>query len=282
MILARDDATQFFRLMWGLQFYVKQREKMPPDAKSKEDYGHLPAKDKLPVRTALWNNRQVIDAYLQENPDHLPPEELDIVQGWKKAVVGDFYIHRYLKQHTIFLGESHVYGVLGLYDPLPYMYRDRPLPIMVKTVLLPFKGKIVYDGMCETYAIHFGAGIRGTFQREYMSAKQKGQIITSLDGESVAPKRVSHAPKLSDESQAAAAEIATASKHLRGRDALTRNVFQLLQASASMAQAVALDPNDFDKLWRLLAPIDKALRRTHRALERAEMYQDDNERQQEE
>ena len=276
MILAREDAEQFFRLMWWLQFYVTQREKLLPNVMSKEEYARLPSTDKLAVRVALWKNRQVIDAYVQENPDRLPAEDLDIVQRWTKAVVGEFYIHRYLKQHTIFLGGSHVYAVLGLYDPLPYIYRDRPLPIMVKAVLLPFKGKIVYDGIFETYSIHFGPGIRDSFQREYMAAKQKGQIITSLDGEALAPPRVRLPPRLSEDCKAAADEIATASKRLRGGDALTKNIFQVLQASASMAQAVAQDPSDFDELWRLLEPIGKALRRTQKALDRAEGYQEDS------
>ena len=146
---------------------------------------------------------------------------------------------------------------------------------MVKAVLLPFKGRIVYDGICETYSINFGPGIRTSFQTEYMAAKRKGQIIASLDGESAVPQRVWQPPKLSDDCQAAAVEIATASKRLRGGDALTKNVFQLLQSSASMAQAVAQDPGNLDELWRLLELVGKALRRTNKALEHAEEYQED-------
>ena len=249
---------------------LNEREGLLPDVTSQAEFASLPTKDKLAARSALWGNREYIDAYVRENPDRMPAEDLQIVQRWTAAVVGEFYIHRFLKQHTIFLGESSVYAVVGLYDPLPYIYRERPLPIMVKAVLLPFKGRIVYDGVFETYSIQFGSGIRAELQRFYMAAKRKGQIITSLDNIATTPQIIRQRPRLSEDSKAAAAEIAAASTRLRSGDTLTRNVFQLLQTSASLAQAVAQDPENLAELWRLYEPISKALGRTYRALQRAE------------
>ena len=59
-------------------------------------------------------------------------DELEIVATWKHAVVGKFYVFRYLTKYTIFLSSggspNKAYGVLGLADPLeevigPYLPR---------------------------------------------------------------------------------------------------------------------------------------------------------------
>jgi hypothetical protein len=65
-----------------------------------------------------------------------------------------FTIFRYLNGHTIFLGGgSTVYAVLSLYEPFQDMFQERPTPINVDAVLLPFKGHIIYDGMLKMYPI---------------------------------------------------------------------------------------------------------------------------------
>ena len=60
---------------------------------------------------------------------------------------------------------------------------------MVQAVLLPFKGKIVYDGMLSFYNIYFGKGIRSGLNEAYMAAKQNDRIVTTLEPELVKPAR---------------------------------------------------------------------------------------------
>ena len=69
---------------------------------------------------------------MQENPAELSADELAIVAGWKHAMVGQFYIFRYLSKYTIFLSSggkpNKAYGVLALADPFeelvgPYLPR---------------------------------------------------------------------------------------------------------------------------------------------------------------
>lgn len=51
---------------------------------------------------------------------------------------------------------------------------------MVETVLLPFKGQIVYDGYIGAYNISFGGGIRSGFKDSYDEAKATYGITRSL------------------------------------------------------------------------------------------------------
>src|SRR4030042_2739270 len=147
MKLIREDADLFFKLMWGLQFFVNQQLRILPDVQSVKEYAALSTPGKAKVRDALWQNSKLRNAYLELNPDHLSSLEQEIVCKWQRFIDETFHIFRFLKKNTIFIGkQSQVYAVLGIQDNPADIFDARPLPIMVKAVLLPFKGQIVYDG----------------------------------------------------------------------------------------------------------------------------------------
>lgn len=269
MLLSQDDAALFFRLMWGLQFYVSQQRQLLPNINSFEEYMVLPSAEKFAVRNALWEKPELIDAYVRENPDGLAPEELSIVGKWKGFIQGKFYIFRYLKNHAIFLGESKVYGVLGLYESFDEVFHGWPLPVFVETVLLPFKGKIIYDGLCQRYNIQFGSGIRSDLNEDYLRAKQNGLIITSLEPETHAAKPAQRSRKPGEESGAIVEGIVQMSERLRGGDAIQSAAFGLLRASAKVAQAALHNPDDLEELEQLARKAHNALNRLQTGLERA-------------
>ena len=117
----------------------------------------------------------MIDSYVSENPFDLSSQKLDIVQSWKHHVKGRFYILRYLKKYTVFLdgaNESKADGVLALQSLFEEMVGSQ-LPIMVEAVLLPFEGRIIYDGMVAPYRVTFGGGIRRRLNDAYQQAKAR-------------------------------------------------------------------------------------------------------------
>jgi Domain of unknown function (DUF6398) len=54
------------------------------------------------------------------------------------------------------------------------------LPVLIEAVLLPFKGKIVYDGLMTGYRISFGSGIRRLLNESFKAAKARHGIVTAL------------------------------------------------------------------------------------------------------
>jgi len=123
-----DDGRLFYKLFSALLGYVNQKLAVVSEQFSSEnDYTTLPPQARGKVRDALYEHRELIDQFVAENPAGLSPEELEIVAGWKHALVGRFYILRYLKKYTIFLSATDkpykAYGVLGLADPM----EDNPL-----------------------------------------------------------------------------------------------------------------------------------------------------------
>lgn len=273
MNIPPDDADQFFRLMWGLQFYVKEQRQLLPNITSCEAYIRLDGQEKSVVRDALWEHPELIDTYIQMNPDKRSEEELAIIGKWKKFVVGKFYVFRYLKDHAIFIGsgKSQVYGVKALYDSFEVMLGGRPLPVLVEAVLLPYKGQIIHDGLFYPYNIYFGGGIRRDLKEEYMAAKQNNRILTSLEAKTQPAQAVSQTPALSADCEKMVAEIAQTTSRLRGGAAVQNAAFSVLRASAKMAEAAVSQPENIEELQRLGCQIHNALNRMQKVLDRAGM-----------
>ena len=181
MKLSEQDAELFFNLMWSLQNYVNLKLGILPEIKSLEEYRELPSSDKIEVRDALYDYIELIDAYLVDNPQNLPEDELEIIKSWKKLKRGDFFIERLLKKYAIFIGGDEAYAVLALHEPLDEVLPYVNLPYYTKAVLLPFKDKIIYDGLLQGYSVMFGSGIKFDLKETYMAAKQNGLIIESFD-----------------------------------------------------------------------------------------------------
>ena len=117
MQLSKQDADLFFTLMWPLQFFVHQRLHILPNVDTLQAYTACPSDLKWQVRQALYEHIDLIEAFIQENPQHFSEDKLAIIATWKHCQSGDFYIERLLKSHAIFISsDDKVYAVLALYD----------------------------------------------------------------------------------------------------------------------------------------------------------------------
>jgi len=89
----------------------------------------------------------LVDAFIAANPARLSQQEIEIVSSWRHLVFGRFIALRQLKTHMLLLscdGASTAYVLTGLIEPIEIVIKQ-PLPTMIETVLLPFRGKIIYD-----------------------------------------------------------------------------------------------------------------------------------------
>jgi hypothetical protein len=262
MTLELEDGKLFFDLMWRLQFFVNRQRGFHTGVASREEYASLPTEKKLQAREALWEDPELIAGYVQANPDELLPDQLQILERWQGFVRGSFFILRHLKKGSIFIGkDDRVYAVHGIQDPLEEVMPSYYLPQMVEAVLLPFKGKIVYDGVLSGYSIHFGGGIRSTLNSTYMAAKENGRIITTLEPDietaGLVQLRKSIAPQLQ--------EVAGHLAKVKGESALQKSALALARANLALSLAEEegnLAPADVEKHAR------KILRESRRLLER--------------
>lgn len=182
MKLSEEDVRLFYKLHTALLFYTNQQMKKSKGVSTLEEFMYLQLEEKVKIRNALCDKIDLIDSFIEENPFEFSAEELEIVQGWRNLVKGEFYLIRYLKKYAIFLeGSDHpyAYGVVALSDEFDRILGPY-LPVMLETVLLPFKGQIIYDGFMAPYRITFGGGIRQSLNNAYQEAKSRYGIITSL------------------------------------------------------------------------------------------------------
>ena len=183
MLLPPHEVELFFRLHRTFMFFVNQRLKVIPDKISTpEEFSALLPEVRLKVRDALLANLDLIESFIAENPADLPEDELDIIRSWQHLVAGKFYVFRELKKYTVFLTATDpaiAYGVQALSQPFEDLVGPF-LPVMTQTVLLPFKGGIVYDGLMSRYNISFGPGIRRSLNESFKEAKARNGIVTSL------------------------------------------------------------------------------------------------------
>lgn len=184
MHLSPEDAAVFYQLMFALQFYVSQQLALQPAATTLAAYRELDQQAKLVVRDALYAHPALIDQFVGENPAQLPQTELAIVAQWKNFVAGDFYVERYLPDASIWIAcepPATVYRVQGITQSIEAMIDRRDLPLRVNSVLLPFKGQIIYDGLLSTYKVLFGGGVKSSLRAEYIAAEQSGCIVDQLE-----------------------------------------------------------------------------------------------------
>jgi len=71
------------------------------------------------------------------------------------------------------------YGVLALSQPFEELIGPY-LPVLTETVLLPFQGMIVYDGLLRSYRVSFGSGIRRSLNESFKEANARHGIVTTL------------------------------------------------------------------------------------------------------
>jgi len=183
MLLTPHDIVLFFKLYRALLSFVNERLQVIPDhLASPEEFLAVPPEVRLKVRNAFLQHIDLLQAFVDENPAHLTNDELDIVRSWQHLLHGKFYVFRQLKKYMVFLSMTDpaiAYGVLALWQPFEELTGPY-LPVLTETVLLPFKGMIVYDGLMSSYRISFGPGIRRRLNESFKEAKARHGIVTSL------------------------------------------------------------------------------------------------------
>ena len=140
------------------------------------------------ARELLLSDVSLVDKFIKANANtqrskRLSEEGVAILKSWKNMKYGKFFIERILKKHVIFLSaeeECSAYGVLFLNSSPKEVVRYTPK--LVDALLLPWKGKIIYDGLLIGTEVSFGPGIKNSLKDQYKEAKENG-IITCLENE---------------------------------------------------------------------------------------------------
>jgi len=182
MLLKPDEVKRFFRLLHCVQAFANQRLRVFDDWAKPEDVRKHTMQEGVELRNRLIERGELFAEFAETNPFGLDASDLAVVESWQHFVSGEFCIIRQLKDYAVFLkmgSNNEVYGVVALSDPLEDVI-GRDIPIVVKAVLLPFEGRIIYDSLLSSYHLTLGGGIRKSLEAAYQETKAKSGIITSL------------------------------------------------------------------------------------------------------
>ncbi|MBI4317730.1 MAG: hypothetical protein HY675_04505 [Chloroflexi bacterium] len=271
--LPAADAALFIRLHVALLVYANRQLGVVPGVDSEEAFKAISMEDKPKIRDAVYADPQLIDAFIAENPAGLHPDELALVGAWKQAIVGKFYIFRYLKRYTVFLNDKEpptAYGVLGITNEIEDVFMREP-PIFVGTVLLPWRERIIYDGLAHSYNVYFGAGIRRSLNEAYQRVKATTGIIETLGGPTVeqpVPRRAKKPGPSVEDLLAILDRIEQQTAGLKTPETPTqRRVFSMLQAAVDLARYALHEPVDADEVVRAGRRLNSALKRLYSAVD---------------
>ena len=134
-------------------------------------------------------------------------------------------------------------------------------PVYVKAILLPFKGKIIYDGLLQTYSLFFGKGITSELKDIYLRAKQNEQIILNLEQLSQTKKVKKIIPTKDWTSEIN--ELVTKAKKLKGEKGqpmINSPIFSLVKLSIDLAQKSVSGCQDGEYYYQKLQRAEYLLR----------------------
>lgn len=182
MKLNEEEVNLFYKMSGALLFYTNQKYPVIKELKE-PTFENIPPVHIKSLYEKLSSHTELIDSFVDENPFSFTQEELEIIKSWNNLVKGKFWIMAYLKNHTTFLTVSNkqkVYGVISLQDKIRDVIPPS-LPQYVETILLPFRGKIIYCGYIYGYDVRIDENLKLSLKGEYQKARRKFGIITSLD-----------------------------------------------------------------------------------------------------
>ncbi|HVI40666.1 MAG TPA: SEC-C metal-binding domain-containing protein, partial [Anaerovoracaceae bacterium] len=181
--LSSEECRLFYETWYGLMGFVNDRKSVIK-AKIKPEYPNAVSDMMVhKVREVLWEKPELIDEYISET--ELPEEKIDILKLWRtNHKKGMFFILEYQPEYAVAIapdaqGEDRLYGIKGISSSMENALR-RNLPAQIETVLLPFKGKIIYDSFMSSMPIGFAEGAKAAFREMHDKAIKYG-IITSLE-----------------------------------------------------------------------------------------------------
>ena len=179
MVLSIEERKIFFKNWLKLLIFVNNKYNIINNfGTPKSPVGLIP-EELMKIRNKLWGNNFLINEYLEKAK--LKNEDKNIVSSWNKSIKGKYLFIKSLKKYSVFMDfeNKKLYGVYGISSPIdeivPY------LPIMIKTVIIPFNGKIIFDSLIEMDNMSFGRNMRQSFNEEYIEIKKESGIINILE-----------------------------------------------------------------------------------------------------
>jgi hypothetical protein len=178
MVLTELEYKRYLNVHLQLLYYCYCKKHELKNELSFNEFIRKPMDAKYEARNHFITNLFLLDEYLREN-DNISNIDKEILNGFRKKLSGKYVILKQLKKYAILmdLESERFYAVYALSDPFESMLDG--LPVLIETTLLPFEGKIIYDGFLirQTY---IGKNMELNMLNKYKEAKVNKLIIKTI------------------------------------------------------------------------------------------------------
>jgi hypothetical protein len=176
MHLTSAQSKRFYDLFNHFTTYVNKKHRINDNLSDKR--GHRIDEELLKVTTYIWEHRELIDEFVDENPLKLKRQELETIHSWRHAIKGRFLLMEHLPHCSAFLINDRIFEVVGITQDLAEVVSQAPT--FVETTLLPFEGRLIYSVSIVSFPFKFEPDILEIFEEDYKKAKKKGTIAGNL------------------------------------------------------------------------------------------------------
>lgn len=178
MVLNDEQVNRFFDTMDSLLYYVNERFNVVDGFTLDFEHPLDDVKGSLVAHT-LWENVEVIDDFVRDNPHGLSKRCLETAKTWKTALSGYYALVRYQSGRAMLMGDAGVFSVCGVTYELEG--EIGPAPAYVEMVLIPFDDVIIYDGFLQAYDVEGSPSELQRIQDEFEDRCAGGIAVSSAD-----------------------------------------------------------------------------------------------------
>ena len=165
--LSTPDADEFFDIYFALLEYTNKKYNIN-DLKKIYKKLHLDQEKVLEISDYMFDNVNIIDDFIKENPYNFDDEMLKVTKGFKNFVKSQFLmVVGFDREYTKILSEyGKLYMVKGLRNNIDNVISAKEVPTLISTTLIMFKDKIVYCGLLKTAEVRYDNFIIETILHE--------------------------------------------------------------------------------------------------------------------
>jgi hypothetical protein len=178
MILTIEERKLFWKNWLNLMAFVNDTYKVDNEFAHPNGPVGININAGLNISKKIFSNKTIIDKFVNSNK--IVGEDKELLLSWKRYTKSTFIVLKQLRKYCILYDEKNNkwYGVNGITSSIEETVQE--LPCLVKTVLIPFGDKIIYNSFIENYHIIIGRNIKQELIEDYKRIKMEEKIIDKL------------------------------------------------------------------------------------------------------
>lgn len=169
--LGSKEARNFYKMYMNILDYVNKNYDVVKE-RGLAIAKHVDPQNQAKIRNKLFEDLSIIDEYITLNPNRLNNTVLKQVEEVKNAILIECMIIKYEGNYTLVMdNEDIIYAIIGGVCNIDEIIPAYDLPYMCKLALIPYKGKIIYDGVIEGSNVRMGPGIQSRIVESIKNAE---------------------------------------------------------------------------------------------------------------